>query len=502
MSAPRTLALALGLVVLGLATAARADDFTFLPPGDLAAGSGQGRVDQTVYAPDIRFPIEQGAAFANSQVWGHGGNSGPGGSQCDKENFSYPWRDNFCETRSWNMPLCPAGQGHQGQDVRAADCVKLKHWAAAVTDGTITSIGSYTVYLTDANGTRFDYLHMENVQVKVGQKVKRGDHVGMVSNNFGTSSTTVHLHFNIQQNVKNVGVVFVPPYLSLVKAYKATLEQPARGAIESVGCNGLRGWAFDGDQPDVAVAVRIGVDGAMPAADATLTAGDARMDLCNSLGSCGHGFAVPAPLSLFDGKQHSVHFYAVDTQKGTSSEMLESPQTLHCGPITPSGARRAVSAGVAKAWGFTAFWDQLPAGGAALPAGEAFDVPEILADPADAATWWVVDGGARRKLAKSDAAGWHLAADAASLPGADFDTIAVGAPMPARAELVSVGGAQYLLDVASPAPPAPGAGPAGEDPGTTARGSCAAGPGSPDDRAAWLTIATCMAIALRRRGRR
>lgn len=196
--------------------------FSFDPPGQLVPGSGKGRVDMNVYAPGIRFPIENGPAFANSQVWGHGGNNGTGG-QCDKENFSYPWHDNYCETRDWDMPLCPGGVGHQGQDIRAASCKAGVHPTVAVADGTITSIGSYSVYLTTADGTRFDYLHMQDVVVKEGQKVKRGDPMGKVSNQFGGSATTVHLHFNIKQNVAGVGSVFVPPYLSLTKAYNTLL---------------------------------------------------------------------------------------------------------------------------------------------------------------------------------------------------------------------------------------------------------------------------------------
>jgi hypothetical protein len=182
-----------------------------------------GRADSTVYAPGIRFPIEMAPAFANSQVWGRGGSSGPGGSECDHQNFVYPWHDNFCETRTYSMPLCPASVGHQGQDVRASTCQPNVHWVVAITDGTITHIGSYTVYLTAADGTRFDYLHMDSVQVTVGQTVRRGDHVGKVSHIFGASTTTVHLHFNIQQNVAGVGTVFVPPYLSLIQAYQALL---------------------------------------------------------------------------------------------------------------------------------------------------------------------------------------------------------------------------------------------------------------------------------------
>ncbi len=220
MSAARLVALALAAAMIATTNLAAAAPFTYDPPGALASGSGKGRVDMTVYAPGMRFPIESGPAFANSQVWGHGGLNGPPKSgQCDIENRSYPWRDNYCETRSYSMPLCPSGTGHQGQDIRAATCEKSEHWTVAAVDGTITNIGSYSVYLTAVDGTRFDYLHMDQLQVKEGQKVKRGDRMGKVSNEFGGEATTVHLHFNIRQNVEGLGVVYVPPYLSLVESY-------------------------------------------------------------------------------------------------------------------------------------------------------------------------------------------------------------------------------------------------------------------------------------------
>ena len=89
-----------------------------------------------------------------------------------------------------------------------------------VTDGTITNVGSYSVYLTASDGTRFDYLHMSGVRVGVGDTVRRGDVMGMVDNEFGGSSTTTHLHFNIRQSVSGVGTVYVPTYMSLVRAYE------------------------------------------------------------------------------------------------------------------------------------------------------------------------------------------------------------------------------------------------------------------------------------------
>ncbi|MEZ4311553.1 MAG: M23 family metallopeptidase [Polyangiaceae bacterium] len=232
---------ALGAALALSAGAARAEEaFSYNPPGMLVSGSGDGRYDEKVYAPGMRFPIEEGPAFLNSQVWGHGGSEGPGGGQCDPENRQFPWWDNYCEKRTWDMPLCPAGTGHQGQDIRAGDCQKDVHWVVAAADGTITSIGSYSVYLTTEDGTRFDYLHMSNVQVAVGQVVLRGDKLGKVSNEFGGTPTTIHLHFNIRQNVEGVGIVYVPPYLSLVASYEELINTAATGEVASATCERVR----------------------------------------------------------------------------------------------------------------------------------------------------------------------------------------------------------------------------------------------------------------------
>jgi murein DD-endopeptidase MepM/ murein hydrolase activator NlpD len=216
-------------VALSLVAVDARAQFTYRPPGELVTGSGRGRVDSTVYSVGIRFPIESAPAYLNSQVWGVGGSQGPAGSQCDARNFSYPWRDNYCESRTWDMPMCPAGQGHQGQDIRAADCRNSVHNAVAVTDGTITNIGTYSVYLTAADGTRYDYLHMSNVAVRVGQAVRRGQLMGRVSNEFGGTSTTVHLHFNIRKTVAGFGSVYAPTYLSLIRAYETLVGTPPMG---------------------------------------------------------------------------------------------------------------------------------------------------------------------------------------------------------------------------------------------------------------------------------
>jgi MYXO-CTERM domain-containing protein len=209
-------------------TVAVAAEFTYNPPGKLVSGSGIGREDYNVYSPNMRFPIEVAPAYPNSQVWGRGGASGPGGSQCDVQNYSYPWWDNYCESRSWEMPLCPSGKGHQGQDIRPSTCVKDVHWVVSSEPGEVTSIGTYSVVVAAPNGTQYRYLHMEpsSLVVKVGDTVQQGQRLGRVSNAFGGTPTTIHLHYDIIQNVAGVGMVFVPPYMSLVRSYERLLGIP------------------------------------------------------------------------------------------------------------------------------------------------------------------------------------------------------------------------------------------------------------------------------------
>ncbi|WP_439637713.1 M23 family metallopeptidase [Oceanicaulis sp.] len=213
---------------------ASGDPVSFMPPGDLTPGSGAGQTQQINYAPGMRFPLEAGQAYANSQVHGHGGYLGPGGGQCDAANYSYAWRDNFCETRSYSAPLCPSGTGHQGQDIRPASCQDAVHWAVAADDGVITSVGSYSVRLMSPDGVRYTYLHLErdSLQVAPGDTVSKGERLGFVSNEFGGTPTTIHLHFEIKmaietpQGLQNVNV---PPYLALVESYQQLLSEGESG---------------------------------------------------------------------------------------------------------------------------------------------------------------------------------------------------------------------------------------------------------------------------------
>lgn len=191
------------------------------PPGELLPRSGKGVKSTTIFAPSMRFPVEAPPAYLNSQVWGVGGLSGPRGSASDTRNYKYPWHDNFCESRSRATPMCPSGTGHQGQDIRPSSPGVAKYWAVAAESGRIRKIGSYSVILIGASGTEYRYLHlaMGRLAVKLGDKVTRGQRIGLISNDFGNTKTTVHLHFEILQNINGKGLRHVPPYSSLVASY-------------------------------------------------------------------------------------------------------------------------------------------------------------------------------------------------------------------------------------------------------------------------------------------
>src|SRR3954454_503098 len=80
-------------------------NFTYRPVGDLIANSGyhkqSGRVDLTAFS-QIRFPLERTPAFVRSQSFRKH-------DKADQSSGAYPWRDNFCESRSFSVGQCPGG---------------------------------------------------------------------------------------------------------------------------------------------------------------------------------------------------------------------------------------------------------------------------------------------------------------------------------------------------------------------------------------------------------
>lgn len=248
-------------------------DFTYRPPGELIANSGYrrtgGQPDRTVYA-QIRFPIEQAPAYANSQSfmnWGDCYLKGRYPRPHDKgdayhcklndkklvfdesatENYSYPWQDNFCETRDFQAGQCPGGFGHQGQDIRPATCslrngeadrcVPDRYGAVAVRDGVVIRAPKQQAMLVLVNSrtehVRFRYMHMSPERLDAdgmlhGRRVEEGERVGVVSNYQGfPGGTTTHLHFDLQVFTRD-GWIWVNPYSTLIASYEHLLGTRGR----------------------------------------------------------------------------------------------------------------------------------------------------------------------------------------------------------------------------------------------------------------------------------
>jgi hypothetical protein len=246
-------------------------DFAYYAPGQIIAGSGvsgnSGRADYTVYAK-IRFPIANAPAYANSQSfmnWGDCDHTGRIPSSVhtkdapyhcrvndqplvfdEAKNYSYPWRDNFCEHRWFFVSQCPAGAGHQGQDIRPADCQMrndgadrcqaYQHDVVAIRDGMVLRLPkqeAVTLFVNAADAhLRVRYLHMNPKSLNQddmlsGHLLHEGEVMGKVGNfDRRENGTTYHLHFDAQVPTKD-GWVFINPYSMLVTAYERLLG--ARG---------------------------------------------------------------------------------------------------------------------------------------------------------------------------------------------------------------------------------------------------------------------------------
>jgi hypothetical protein len=226
--------------------------FSYHAPGRLLPSTGfrgqNGRADTTVYS-QIRFPIADTPAFVNSQMFQRR-NRGQDG-QDTSPNYSYPWRDNFCERRSFPVGQCPGGHGHQGQDIRTQGCAGGlmgercygDRNLVAVRDGAILRRPRQeAVYLfvnTANEHVRFRYLHMvprkmDEDSLLSGRRVHEGEVIGQVGNfHKREGGTSYHLHFDVQVPTRD-GWVFVNPYMTLVAAYERLIGGRGQEVIPPV----------------------------------------------------------------------------------------------------------------------------------------------------------------------------------------------------------------------------------------------------------------------------
>jgi murein DD-endopeptidase MepM/ murein hydrolase activator NlpD len=226
--------------------AAASSDFTYRPTGDIIANSGfrrhAGHPDFTSYS-QIRFPLERTLAFVRSQSFGKRDKS-------DLPSGGYPWRDNFCESRSFSVGQCPGGFGHQGQDIRPAtcpagsesrdNCDPKQQAVVAVRGGVVIRSPKQQAATLQINTRtehiRFRYMHMSPSRMDAdgvlnGRRVVEGEKIGVVSNYLDhPNGTTRHLHFDVQVFTRD-GWLWVNPYVTLISAY----ERLIRGHGHEIG---------------------------------------------------------------------------------------------------------------------------------------------------------------------------------------------------------------------------------------------------------------------------
>jgi murein DD-endopeptidase MepM/ murein hydrolase activator NlpD len=229
--------------------------FGYFAPGQVQSGTsfrGQGgRADYTVYSR-IRFPLADAPVVAGTELFRRGTRL----RITDPNDFlavqaaTVPWRDNFCERRGFSVSQCPAGIGHQGQDIRPLLCHPAPNSdrcdppgdVVAVRDGMILRSprqeAAYLVVNTANEHIRFRYLHMSPRKMDAdnllnGRRVTEGEVIGEVGNySMKEAGTSYHLHFDVQVPTRD-GWVFVSPYMTLVSAYERLIGERGTELIDT-----------------------------------------------------------------------------------------------------------------------------------------------------------------------------------------------------------------------------------------------------------------------------
>jgi len=147
-------------------------------------------------------------------------NSGSGGGPVNitiNGPFIFPVKGAYAYWDTWHAPRDGGRRLHQGCDVMAPMGTPL----VACVNGTITIVaeggnaGKYIRLTMEGSSTFFYYMHMQDITVSQGQKVRAGDLVGHVGDTGNARGGAPHLHFEVHPD----GGAAVNPY-PLLKRYE------------------------------------------------------------------------------------------------------------------------------------------------------------------------------------------------------------------------------------------------------------------------------------------
>lgn len=159
------------------------------------------------------------------------------------------------------------GRKHEGQDLMAPKMTKV----VAVVSGTITQIKHGTgglagnqVRLSGDDGFDYYYIHLNNDTpgtddgrnrfdqafadgLRVGQRVRAGEHIGYVGDSGNAEETVPHLHFEMHQRGGSVVNAYAALKAAKVSVFDSSATRPF-GVLDSVTVGSksvtVKGWAL------------------------------------------------------------------------------------------------------------------------------------------------------------------------------------------------------------------------------------------------------------------
>lgn len=149
--------------------------------------------------------------------------------------FRQPFRGDYAITLDYGEtfpPLYTDESPHRGIDYGCPSFTPV----LASADGTVTTVGNlevgYGKYIKIFHDDQYEtlYAHLSRIDVKYGQKVKRGNQIG-VSGNSG-NSTGPHLHFEVRKN--GIPVDPKPLMMNEIDGYPANYSPVEKTDFEKV----------------------------------------------------------------------------------------------------------------------------------------------------------------------------------------------------------------------------------------------------------------------------